>query len=109
MTPNELIASWCEATRGVEENYGREKAMGYLIGEKFFNYLEGAEADGDWRQAIPISVAEIKSIFEPCHLAEFLNTPRSLGALGHVAGEETHRMFREGLEAGSRAVKTPET
>ncbi len=43
-------------------------------------------------------MAEIKALFEPLQLEEFLNTPRRLGALGHVASEETHRMFREDME-----------
>ncbi len=64
----------------VEEGFGTEKAMGYLIGEKFLNFLERAETDCERRQAIPAFVAEIRSIFEAWQLAEFLNTPRRLGA-----------------------------
>src|SRR5438132_3904713 len=79
-TPDEVIADWCEAARGVEDDYGREKAMGYLIGEKFLNFLERAETDREWRRAIPAFVAGIKSIFEAWQLAEFMNTPRRLGA-----------------------------
>ena len=93
-TPTEIIADWCQATQGVEEDYGREKAMGYLIGEKFLNFLERAETDREWRQAIPAFVAEIKAIFEPWQLADFLNTPRRLGALGHASTEEGHRLLR---------------
>ena len=76
--------------------------MGYLIGEKFLNFLEVAETDQHWRQAIPVFVAEIKAIFEPFQLAEFPNMPRRLGALGHVASEEAHRLFREGLDEEQR-------
>lgn len=97
-TPPENIADWCEAARGVEGEFGTEKAMGYLIGEKFLNFLEVAETDREWRQAVPAFVAEIKSIFEAWRLAEYLNTPRRLGALGHTADDEGHRMLREALE-----------
>jgi hypothetical protein len=76
--------------------------MGYLIGEKFLNFLEGAETDDEWRQAIPAFVTEIKAIFEPLQIAEFLNTPRRLGVLGHVATEEAHRKFRDELDEGQR-------
>jgi hypothetical protein len=93
-TPDEVIADWCEAARGVEDDYGREKAMGYLIGEKFLNFLERAETDHAWRRAIPAFVAGIKSIFEAWQLAEFMNTPRRLGALGHASTEKGHRMLR---------------
>src|SRR6266404_1919559 len=93
-TPSEVIADWCKAARGVEEDYGTDKAMGYLIGEKFLNFLEVAETDREWRQAIPAFVSEIKAMFEAWQLADFLNTPRRLGALGHASTEEGHRLLR---------------
>ena len=79
------------SARKILDRFGAEKAMGYLVGEKFLNFLEVAETDGEWRRAIPDFVAEILSVFETHQLAEYLNTPRRLGALGHVASEETHR------------------
>jgi hypothetical protein len=103
MDPNEFIESKCDAARNILDAFGAEKAMGYLIGEKFLNFLEVAETDGAWRQAIPAFVAEIQSIFEPSQLAEYLNTPRRLGALGHVASEETHRMLRAELDDSEKA------
>jgi len=102
MDPTEIIQSQADATRGILEDFGSEKAMGYFIGEKFLNFLEVAETDGQCQQAIPAFVAEIKAIFEPLQIAEFLNTPRRLGALGHAASEEAHRMFREELEEEQR-------
>jgi hypothetical protein len=101
-TSDEMITDWCEAAPGVEDAYGREKAMGYLIGEKFLNFLEVAETNREWRRAIPAFVTGIKALFEHWQLADFLNTPRRLGALGHVASEETHRMFREALDESDR-------
>ena len=102
-TPNEFTADWCGAARRIEEDYGLEKAMGYLIGEKFLNFLEVAESNRQWQQVIPAFVAEIKNLFKPWQLAEFLNTPRRLGALGHTADDEGHRMLREGLEESEKA------
>jgi hypothetical protein len=102
MDPTEIIRSQADAARGIREDFGPEKAMGYLIGEKFLNFLEVAETDRRWRQAIPGFVAQIKALFEPYQLAEFLDTPRRLGALGHVASEEAHRMFRDELEEEQR-------
>jgi hypothetical protein len=96
-TPTEMITDWCEAARGVEEAWGSEKAMGYLIGEKFLNFLEVAETIREWRDAIPTFVTEINEIFEPWRLADFLNTPRRLGALGHTADDEGHRMLLASL------------
>jgi hypothetical protein len=84
-----------------------KRRWGYLIGEKFLNFLEFAETDSQWREAIPFFVAEIKVIFDPLQIATFLNTPRRLGALGHVASEETHRMFREELDEDQRIREDP--
>lgn len=102
MTPNEVIAEWCEAARGIAEDFGAQKAMGYLIGEKFLAFLQVAETDSDWRNAIPVFVAEIKAIFQPSQITDFLNTPRRLGPLGHTADDATHRMFRASLEESER-------
>src|SRR5208282_3539830 len=94
MTPTEIIESQVDAARNILEGFGTEKAMGYLIGEKFLNFLEVAETDRTWWQAIPAFVAEIKAMFEPWQLADFLNTPRRLGALGHASTEDGHRLLR---------------
>lgn len=88
----------CEAARGIQEDYGTEKAMGYLIGEKLLNFLEVAERDPQWRAEVPAFVAEIKEIFEPHQLREFFDTPRRLGTLGHTGDEEGHRMLRSQME-----------
>jgi hypothetical protein len=103
MAPNSFIESTCDAARNILDRFGAEQAMGYLVGEKFLNFLEVAESDGEWRKAIPDFVAEILSVFEPHQLAEYLNTPRRLGALGHVASEETHQMLRAELDESEKA------
>ena len=44
--PREFHKIWidqCEAAEQIEADYGTEKALGYLIGEKFLNFLEAAE------------------------------------------------------------------
>jgi hypothetical protein len=101
-TPHEIIAEWIEAARGVEDDYGVEKAMGYVIGEKFLNFLEVAEKNREWREAIPTFVAEIKALFEPWKLTEFLNTPCRLGPIAHTISEEDHRAFREQMTEEER-------
>ena len=102
MDAGEFIESKCAATGNILEDFGSDKAMGYLIGEKFLNFLERAETDREWRQAIPHFVAEIKVLFEPWQLAEFLDTPRRLGPLGHTVDEDGHRMLRGEWEEEER-------
>ena len=66
----------CEAARGIEDEFGTQKALAYLVGEMFLNYLEAADRNPDFRAEIPAFVAEIKGLFEPWQLAEYLETAR---------------------------------
>lgn len=66
----------CEAARNIEDDFGRQKALDYLVGEKFLNFLEAADTDPDFRAEIPAFVAEIKSMFERWQLAQYLETAR---------------------------------
>jgi hypothetical protein len=88
----------CDAAEGIEADYGTEKALGYLIGEKLLNFLEVAERKPEWQAEVPLFIARIKDIFEPWQIAEFFETPRRLGALGHTADEEGHKLFRSQVE-----------
>jgi len=76
MKPCEIWIEKCDAARMIEDEFGTDKALRYLIGEKFLDYLEAAERLPDFRAEIPAFVAEIKTIFEPWQLAEFLKTAR---------------------------------
>ena len=66
----------CEAARGTEDEFGTQKALSYLVGEKFINFLETADDNPKFRTEIPAFVAEIKTIFERWQLAEYLETAR---------------------------------
>jgi hypothetical protein len=76
MTPHKIWIEQCEAANGIEAEFGTQKALAYLIGEKFINFLEAADDDAGFRVELPAFVAEIKTIFEPWQLAEFLETAR---------------------------------
>ncbi len=64
----------CVAARRIEDEFGTPSALAYLVGEKFLNFLEAAETHADFRAEIPAFVAEIKAIFEPWQLVEYLET-----------------------------------
>lgn len=66
----------CEAARGIEDEFGTQNALDYLVGEKFLNFLGAAEHDKEFRAEIPAFVAEIKKIFEHWQLAEYLEKSR---------------------------------
>jgi hypothetical protein len=81
LNPARIWIEQCEAARDIEGEFGTQKSLAYLVGEKFLNYLEAAENDPTFRAEIPAFVAEIKRIFEPWQLAEYLQTARQTGHL----------------------------
>ena len=76
MEPHKIWVDQCEAARGIEAEFGTQKALNYLIDEKFINFLDAAETAKEFRGEIPAFVAEIKSIFEPWQLAQCLEAAR---------------------------------
>jgi hypothetical protein len=84
----------CEATLGIKEQFGTKKALGYLIGEKFLNFLKASEKFPEFAGEIPAFVAEIKSIFQPYEIAEYFRTVTRVGAFGHIMGDEEYEEFR---------------
>jgi hypothetical protein len=65
-----------EAARNIEDDFGTQKALEYLVGEKFLNFLEAAETDKDFRAEIPAFVEKIKTLFERWQLAAYLETAK---------------------------------
>jgi hypothetical protein len=76
MQPCKIWIEQCEAARVVEDEFGTQQALKYLIEEKFINYLDASETDTEFRAEIPAFVAEIKQLFERWQLSEFLETAR---------------------------------
>lgn len=99
--PREFHKIWidhCEAAEQIQADHGTEKALGYLIGEKLLNFLEVAETNPEWRSELPQFIAKIRELFQSWQIAEFLETPRRLGALGHTGDEEAHKAFRSQVD-----------
>lgn len=76
MAPHKIWIEQCQAAETIEVQFGTEKALDYLIGEKFVNFLEAAEDDAEFRAEIPAFVSKIQTIFERWKLAEYLETAR---------------------------------
>ena len=74
--PHRIWIEQCEAAEGIEDDFGTQKALEYLVGEKFLNFLEAAETDADFGAEIPAFVTKIKEIFERWQLAQYLETAR---------------------------------
>ena len=63
----------CEATEDIREQFGLEKALRYLIGEKLFSFVDAAENDSDFAAELPAFVAEIRRIFSAAEIGDFLD------------------------------------
>ena len=77
MNPAKIWIDQCQAARGIEAEFGVPRALEYLIGEKFLNFLEASDEHADFRDELPAFVAEIKEMFEPWQLAEYLEKARA--------------------------------
>jgi len=88
MNPSRIWIEQCEAARGIESEFGTQRALAYLIGEKFLNFLDAAETETDFRAEIPAFVAEIKTIFERWQLAEYLVRARQTEPFDSSAYED---------------------
>ncbi|MBI4481329.1 MAG: hypothetical protein HY652_00425 [Acidobacteria bacterium] len=84
----------CEAARGIQEELGTEKALGYLVGEKLVNFVRAAGSRPEFARELPNFVAEIKRIFDPWEIREYLENVRRIGPLGHVCTDEEVEVFR---------------
>lgn len=76
MNLHKIWIEQCEAARAIEVEFGTDRALAYLIEEKFLNFLDSAETDRTFRDEIPAFVAEIKSIFERWQIAQCLENAR---------------------------------
>lgn len=74
--PQRIWIEQCDATVNIENNFGVQPALDYLVGDKFLNFLEAAEHDDNFEAEIPAFVARIKTIFEGWQLAAYLETAK---------------------------------
>ena len=66
----------CEAAEGIKEEFGSEKALGYLIGEKLLNFIEASDERPEFAAELSKFVQKIKSIFQPWEIAEYVSRKR---------------------------------
>ena len=85
----------CKAARDIREAFGLQKALGYLIGEKFINFLRAAEDHPEFAGEVPRFAAEIVDIFDRAEIRTYLDTVRRVGPLGHTATDEEYDELRE--------------
>jgi hypothetical protein len=85
----------CEAAQEIRGAWGTPKALGYLVGEKFLNYMRVSDSDPVWNVKLPLFAAEIRRVFTNEELTEYFAMTRRVGALAHVATEEQYQTMRD--------------
>lgn len=63
----------CEAAQTIQERFGVNRALDYLIGEKLFAFVEASEQDADFGAELPAFVAQIRSMFHPDDIQQYLD------------------------------------
>jgi hypothetical protein len=76
MKPHEIWLEQCEAAREIAAKFGIDRAIAYLVGEKFINFVSAAETEKEFREELPAFAAEIRDIFERWQLASYLEDTR---------------------------------
>ena len=70
---HKLWIEQCEATEGIRDRYGLQRALDYLIGEKLFSFVAVAEREPEFAAELPLFVAEIRRIFSAQEICTYLD------------------------------------
>ena len=89
----------CDAARGIRDDWGTRKALGYLVGEKLLNYIRAADSDPSWEANVPKFAAEIRKIFTDEELQAYFATATRIGVTGHVCNQTVQRRSGHGQPA----------
>ena len=92
----------CNAARNIRDAWGTNKALGYLIGEKFLNYLRASDSSSDLAEKIQLFTEEIKRIFTVDELNTYFATTTRVGPAAHVATEEEYDLNARGRHVRRR-------
>jgi hypothetical protein len=63
----------CAATEDLRDHFGPQNALGYLIGEKLFNFLWAAERDPLFAAEVPDFIREIRRLFTAGEIRDYLD------------------------------------
>ena len=92
---SDIWVEQCEAARDIRDARGTRKALGYLVGEKFLNYIHASDDDRSFAEKLPLFAAEIRRIFTNEELGAYFATTTRVGAAAHVTTDEQYRTMRD--------------
>lgn len=102
----ELINEQISAAMDIKDEHGVEKAIGYLIGEKFYDlikefrfwqksYKNRVKTINDFKILLTKFSEKIRDLFTEEEINGYFESNPRFGCLGHTATEEEHKLFVE--------------
>lgn len=102
----ELIDEQIDAARNINDDFGIEKALGYIVGEKLFHLVEELSSCRNDPKPDPEAIRSVEALintlsakvvktFSETELRNYFAANPRFGALGHVLSEDDHRLFVE--------------
>jgi len=92
----------CDAAEGIRLQFGMNKALGYIIGEKLVNFAHAAMTDRDIAMELPKFATEVRARFGATEIRNYLDGVKRIGSLGWGA-TKAHENVRQGPR--SRALR----
>ena len=75
------------ATEDIRDQFGTKSALDYLIGEKIFTFVEGAEQDSEFAAELPAFVTAIQRLFSAEEIRAYLDHLERAKFLAHSESE----------------------
>jgi hypothetical protein len=94
----------CRAARRIHDEFGLEKALGYLVGEKLLAFVRVSDRQPALRTELPDFVAEIRSVFTRSELEQYFATIHRVGPAAHVLDAEAYEFMRDAGAFGEEDV-----
>ena len=92
---HKIWVSQCEAAENIREQYGTNKALADLIGEKLLSFVEESDTRPEFAAELPSFVAAVREIFEPHEIRVYLENVQRIGMAGHVCNDAQFEVLRE--------------
>lgn len=101
----------CEAARRIKDDFGIQKALGYLIGEKFISFLRYQKLNLPELSEENLTgfISEIKQIFSQDEIRNYFENVRRVGSSGHIMPDEEYEVFRKAERDGKDPIAGAET
>jgi hypothetical protein len=88
----------CEATKEIRDEFGLQRALGYLIGEKLFSFVAAAEQHPEFATELPQFLAEIQRLFTSQQVCSYLDNLEHTKFLSPPEAVDDSDLDAEGYE-----------